>query len=120
MEIAKPSEDDKEYFRSVVEDLPGVEVKPMFGNLAAFVNGNMFCGLFGPAVGVRLPESARDELLAVPGAAPFGPEDRPMKEYVALPPAWRNEAALTDEWVARALEHTSSMPPKAKKAKKRT
>ena len=119
MEIPKPSDDDKEYFRSIVADLPGVEVKPMFGNLAAFVNGNMFCGLFGSAVGLRLPDDARDELLATPGAAPFGPEDRPMKEYAAMPLAWRDDAPLTDEWVARALDHVSSMPRKAPKPRRK-
>jgi TfoX/Sxy family transcriptional regulator of competence genes len=47
MQIPKPTEDDKAFFRSVVPDAAGVEVKPMFGNLGAFVNGNMFAGLFG-------------------------------------------------------------------------
>src|SRR5207249_11880558 len=53
MEIPKPTDADREWFRSVVPDDPRVEVKPMFGNLGAFVNGNMFMGLFGSAVGVR-------------------------------------------------------------------
>lgn len=39
--MPKPSEADKEFFRSVVPQAPGVEVEPMFGNLRAFVNGNM-------------------------------------------------------------------------------
>ena len=42
MEILKPTNADKENFRSVVPDDPRAEVKAMFGNLAAFVNGNMF------------------------------------------------------------------------------
>ena len=29
----------------------------MFGNLGAFVNGNMFMGLFGSQVGVKLAET---------------------------------------------------------------
>ena len=36
--------------------IPGVEVKPMFGQLGAFVNGNMFAGLFGSSIGVKLDE----------------------------------------------------------------
>ena len=47
MEIPKPTEADKEYFRSVLPEDPEVEVKPMFGNLGAFVHGNMFAGLLG-------------------------------------------------------------------------
>ena len=123
MKIPKPTDDDKSFFSDLVSALPEAEVKPMFGNLAGFVNGNMFCGLFGSDVGVRLDESARTELMAIDGAGPFGPPDRPMKEYVTLPPAWR--AAGDDEqilaWVERALAHTATMPPKAakKRAKKK-
>ena len=49
MEIPRPSEADKDFFRSLLPDDPEVEVKPMFGNLGAFVHGNMFAGLFGSA-----------------------------------------------------------------------
>jgi hypothetical protein len=48
MQIPRPTEADKERFKALVPDHPRVEVKPMFGNLGAFVNGNMFMGLFGP------------------------------------------------------------------------
>ncbi len=115
MKIPKPSDQDKEYFRSIVPDAPGVEIKPMFGNIAAFVNGNMFMGLFGPDLGVRLPAAERDALLEEPGAGAFGPEGRPMREYVSLPPAWRDDPAATTEWVDRALHHTAAMPPKTKR-----
>jgi len=40
VEIPKPSEDHKQFFRSLVPDDPEVEIKPMFGNLGAFVHGN--------------------------------------------------------------------------------
>ena len=45
MEIPKPSEDDKQFFRSLIPGGAGIEVKPLFGNLGVFVNGNMFAGL---------------------------------------------------------------------------
>ena len=85
MQMPKPTEADKELFRSVVPDAPGVEVKPMFGNLGAFVNGNMFAGLFGPSIGVKLAADDRAELAAVEGAGPFGPAERPMGGYLSLP-----------------------------------
>ncbi len=114
MEILKPTDDDKEYFRSLVPDDPRVEVKPMFGNLAAFVNGNMFMGLFGPRVGVRLGEADRDELRQVEGADDFGPAGRPMREYVALPESWRSKPDVSAGWIEKALDHTAAMPPKKK------
>jgi len=68
MSMPKPDEGSKEWFRSLVPNAPGVEVRPMFGNRAAFVNKNMFLALFGPSVAVRLPDEARAELLERKGA----------------------------------------------------
>jgi hypothetical protein len=111
MEIPKPSESDKERFRSLVPDDPRVTVKPMFGNLGAFVNGNMFMGLFGSDVGVRLAPPDATELMAIDGAGPFGPAERPMGGYVTLP-----ASSLTDgscqAWIERALERAGAMKPK--------
>ncbi|RXZ73229.1 hypothetical protein [Agromyces albus] len=60
MQIPKPSDAAKERFTSSMPDDPRVVVKPMFGNLGAFVNGNMFAGLFGDRIGVRaLDEGVR-------------------------------------------------------------
>jgi TfoX/Sxy family transcriptional regulator of competence genes len=119
MKMPKPTEADKDYFRSIVPDDPRVEIKPMFGNLAAFVSGNMFMGLFGSEVGVRLPEVDRAVLLDEEGAGPFGPEGRPMGEYVTLPSIWRSDPEQTAAWGDRALEHAASLPRKAKKSKKK-
>jgi TfoX/Sxy family transcriptional regulator of competence genes len=117
MEIPKPTEADKAYFRSVVPDHPEVELKPMFGNLGAFVHGNMFAGLFGPAVGVRLDKADQAELASIDGSGPFGPAERPMGGYLSLPTAWRDNPGLAADWVSRALAFVSAMPAKAPKPK---
>ncbi len=116
MKMPKPTDADRERFTELVPDAPGVEVKPMFGNLGAFVNGNMFMGLFGAAVGVKLAEPDQAELLAEPEAGPFGPEERPMGGYVTLPAAWTARQARP--WVERSLAHAASLPPKKPKAAK--
>jgi TfoX/Sxy family transcriptional regulator of competence genes len=118
MEIPKPNEADREFFRSVLPDDPDVEVKPMFGNLGAFVHGNMFAGLFGAAVGVRLGDEDSAELAAIAGSGPFGPAERPMGGYLSLPPAWRGRQGLAADWVARAHDHVRLLPPKVKKPRK--
>ncbi len=46
MELPKASDADKDHFRSVLPGYPEVVIKPMCGNLGAFVNGNMFAGRF--------------------------------------------------------------------------
>jgi TfoX/Sxy family transcriptional regulator of competence genes len=119
VEIPKPTEDDKERFRALVPDDRRVEVNPMFGNLGAFVNGNMFMGLFGAAVGVKLADGDRERLLAEEGAGPFGPEDRPMGGYASLPPAWvAASSEQAEPWIAAALDQVGALPPKKPKKKK--
>ncbi|MCE4026014.1 TfoX/Sxy family protein [Microbacterium sp. Au-Mic1] len=118
MQIPRPSEDSKDFFRSIIPAAPGVEVKPMFGNLGAFVNGNMFAGLFGDDLGVRLIDDASlNALRSVPGTDPFGPAERPMGGYLALPADWRDEPERAAEWVSAALEQVGALPPKKPKAR---
>ena len=119
MHIPRPSQETQELFRTLVPDAPGVRVKPMFANLGAFVNGNMFAGLFGDSIGVRLPdESVRAQLLAAEGAGPYGPAERPMGGYVSLPEDWKDDPDRLREWIGVALEQVGRMPPKEKKPRK--
>ena len=113
MQMPKPTDADKQFFRSVIPDAPGVEVKPMFGNLGAFVNGNMFAGLFGSSVGVKLAADDLAELATIEGAGPFGPPERPMGGYLSLPPSLTAEQATV--WVNKAQEYAATLPPKLKK-----
>jgi hypothetical protein len=115
VKIPKPTEADCARFVGLVPDAPGVETKPMFGNLGAFVNGHMFMGLFGSDIGIKLPDGRREKLLAQPGAGPFGPPERPMGGYVTLPAAWTARQAA--RWVDEALDAAAALPPKAAKKK---
>ena len=113
--MPKPTDAGKAFFRSLIPDAPGVEVKPMFGNLGAFVNGNMFAGLFGPSVGVKLSESDAETLRSIDGVGPFGPPERPMGGYVGLPLAWHDDPEQAAAWVEKALGHVQALPPKVGK-----
>lgn len=117
MQIPKPTDADKQRFKSLVPDDARVEVKPMFGNLGAFVNGNMFIGLFGTDVGVKLTDADQTRLSDA-GGGPFGPPERPMGGYVTLPAAMTSAEAK--RWVARSLEYVGAMPAKKPKPAKRT
>ena len=77
MKIPKPTAADKARFESLVPDDPHVAIKPMFGNLGAFVDGNMFMGLFGTDIGVKLDPAGQADLSSA-GGGPFGPAERPM------------------------------------------
>ena len=110
MKIPKPSDDDRARFLSLVPEDPRVEVKPMFGNLRAFVNGNMFMGLFGPEVGLKLPEAEAHQVVAS-GGGPFGPAERPMTGYVSLSAGIA--AGQARRLAARSLEYVGALPAKS-------
>jgi TfoX/Sxy family transcriptional regulator of competence genes len=96
-----------------------VEYKPMFGCPAYFTGGNLFAGVWQETVMLRLDEDGRAEV-ASSGGRPFEPmPGRPMKEYVALPPAMVADADVTRTWVRRAAEYAASLPPKQKKPRKK-
>jgi len=115
MQMPRPTEADKERFRDLVPSASNVEVKPMFGNLGAFVNGNMFMGLFGSDIGVKLSPVDQESLRAA-GGGDFGPAERPMGGYVSLPAS--AEQGQNSEWIAAALGYVAAMPPKKPKAAK--
>jgi TfoX/Sxy family transcriptional regulator of competence genes len=90
----------------------------MFGNLSAFVNGNMFMGVYGDDLFVRLSETQQSELLKHKGAGPFEPmPGRPMTGYIIMPRSWReDQTSNVKKWVAHSLEFAAKLPPKKKKA----
>lgn len=110
--MPRPTDEDRERFASLVPDDPRVTVKPMFGNLGAFVDAQMFMGLFGSDVGIKLPEDKAAALRAAGGGS-FGPEERPMGGYVTLPPSL--EGTETKDYVAASLAYAASLPPKKRK-----
>ena len=119
--MPKPGPAAVEAFNALVPAAPGVVKKPMFGNQAAFVNGNMFAGLFGDDLFVRLPEPRLEQVMAG-GGRPFEPmPGRAMRGYAFVPGTWQSDARSAGDLVAEALEYTAAMPakepkPRAKKA----
>ena len=114
--MPKPSEGAKAAFARIVPDEPSVTLKPMFGQQSAFVNGNMFCGIFGEDLVLRLPP---DEIAKVKkhGGRDFEPvAGHRMTGYVVVAGAWREKPPTA--LIKRALEETRKMPPKAPKKKK--
>jgi hypothetical protein len=120
VQIPKPSDADKDAFAAAIAPIEGAVLKPMFGNLGAFVNGNMFAGLFGSDLGVKLLDAgAADELARIPGTGPFGPAERPMGGYLSLPSDWVAHSDVVAYWVGKAFDEVSALPPKAAKPRTR-
>jgi TfoX/Sxy family transcriptional regulator of competence genes len=115
--MPKPSDQAKAAFTKLVPDEPAVTLRPMFGNLSAFVNGNMFTGLFGEDLFVRLPDDESAQLRKL-GGRDFEPmPGHAMKGYVTVP-SWRTKPDAAVVWIKRSLALTRAMPPKAPGGKK--
>ena len=109
MKIPKPTDADRDRFHSLVPDAPGVETKPMFGNLGAFVNGNMFMGLFGSDIGIKLARRR-------PSRAPRRARRRTVRarasdRWAATSRSRRNgRRARPAPWIAQALAAAAALP----------
>lgn len=115
--IAKSPPELVAAFAAGVPMAPGVVQKAMFGCPCAFVNGNMFTGLFEQEWLVRLSEADRAELTAL-GGRPFAPMGRAMREYLLLPPSVRQDPSQLADWLGRSLAFAAAIPPKAAKPKR--
>jgi len=116
LKMPKADRDTESFFRSLLPANEKIVVKPMFGHIAAFVNGNMFAGTFGTQVFVRLSDDEGALLMKEKEATKFSPmEGRPMKGYVVFPPAWLNEEVRARAWVVKSLSFVAAMPAKRKK-----
>jgi TfoX/Sxy family transcriptional regulator of competence genes len=111
--IPRATKEDKDLFASLVPKDSRVRTRLMFGNDAAFVNGNMFFGIYGKAILVRLPADKAQNLLKEKGARPFEPmPGRRMTGYVVVPEGWKDELPKLRKWVGIALEWGLALPPK--------
>jgi TfoX/Sxy family transcriptional regulator of competence genes len=115
----KPSPELSRILEEAAEPFAIIERRKMFGCPAFYINGNMFAGVYGRQLFLRLPPEARATLENEMAARPFEPiAGRPMKEYVAMPEAIWSDVAALDDWMRRSVEFVAAMPPKQPKPKK--
>src|SRR5215216_4878338 len=114
MKLEKSPPDLEQLFEAAFPDDPRAQRRKMFGYSAGFVNGNMFGGLFERDMVLRLGDADRQVLTIEHGARPFEPMGRPMKGYVTVPPAILADADRVRDWLQRAFDYATSLPPKEK------
>jgi TfoX/Sxy family transcriptional regulator of competence genes len=103
-------------FAAYIGSIADAVTRKMFGYPAAFVNGQMFAGLFGAAMILRLSATDRAAFVAQTGATPFEPmPGRAMREYVVVPEQVRASPALA-HWLEWSARYARSLPPKDKKS----
>jgi len=117
--MEKPTAEALALFDAAFPDDSRAERKKMFGMPAAFVNGNMFYGVFTNGIVLRVGEGRRDELSVHDGIEPFEPmPGRPWKEYIHVDSRLWSAGDELAGWIVEALELTAAIPPKEKKPKK--
>jgi hypothetical protein len=105
-----------ERFNELVPIDPAIERRTALGLPAAFVGGNLCMNLHGGSMVLRLPDDARADLLALPGAKTFEPAPgKPQKEFVVVPDDVLRNAKAVKEWIAKAVAFAKTLPPKAPK-----
>jgi hypothetical protein len=105
-----------ELFAASLPDRPGVERRKMFGYPAAFVNGNMFAGLFQDIAFARMPPDEWAALQAEFGVRNFEPmPGRPMRAYLVFPDEVLEDEARFAALLEAACGFAAGLPPKVPK-----
>jgi len=101
--------------RRLLSDRNDVGERAMFGGLTFMAAGHMCCGVNKDELIVRLDPDDVHAALARPHARPMDFTGRPMRGFVTVGPEGLNGRAL-GRWVAIALAHAESRPPKREQA----
>ena len=120
LEWKKVSQESADMLKKALADFH-CEQKKMFGCPADFVNGNMFAGVHGEGLFLRLPVDAQLEFMAAhPEVTILEPmPGRRMKEYVVVPGSVLADEPVFLKWLSRSFDYAMSLPPKAPKPSKK-
>jgi|HubBroStandDraft_1064217.scaffolds.fasta_scaffold293494_1 TfoX/Sxy family transcriptional regulator of competence genes len=112
--MPKPAPGAMARFEVLLPVGPGITRRLVFGQPAAFLRGNMFLGVFGKDLFVRLNDADRAEAMGTKGVVPFEPAPgRRMAEYVVLPESVLERPGQAKDWVRRSRAWVETLPSKA-------
>lgn len=119
MDWEKANQNMADYLENLITNYESRK-KPMFGAPVYFVNDNMWTGVKGGKVFLRLSEDDRCSIQSeCDEIKPFEP--RPnfiMKEYVEIPESKLTDDRFINNWLAISYSYVKNLPPKVKKEKK--
>jgi len=95
------------------------DYRKMFGYPAYFINGNMFAGIHGEKLFLRLSQSEVEEIMnAHLNVTCFEPmPGRAMAGYVVLPKSVYSDERLFNKWIHKSIKYVSTLPAKQKTKK---
>lgn len=106
----------RERFRELVPQGPNIELRPMFGTLAALVDGHVFALVMAARIGIHVDAEASAELEALPGSEPFTMGGRTMTWCRSLPDTLTDEEC--EAWLLRAHDLVVAAPPKPRRERR--
>jgi TfoX/Sxy family transcriptional regulator of competence genes len=98
--------------RELLAERTDVTERRMFGGLTFMIAGHMCCGINNDELILRLAPDQEETALTAPHARPMDITRRPMRGFVTVSPHGL-EGRNLDRWVAQAVAHAKSLPPKA-------
>jgi TfoX/Sxy family transcriptional regulator of competence genes len=92
------------------------DYREMFGYPAYFINGNMFAGIHGDKLFLRLSDTDIEKIMkSHKEVSLFEPmPKRPMKGYIVIPKYLYLDNVLFKELLNESVKFVSSLPPKKK------
>lgn len=86
--------------------------RKMFGGIAFFCNGHMFCGVVKTHLMLRLGEEGAAAALRQPHVRPMDFTGRPMKSMVYVEAGGVDADESLRAWMEAALRYVKTLPPK--------
>ena len=101
-----------ERLREVMEGLPFVTEKKMFGGLCLMVSGNMCCGIVDETLMARVGPDQYLDCLELPYAREMDFTGKPLKGLIYVDPDGISEDQDLKAWVDRCMNFMQTLPPK--------
>ena len=116
MEFKKAPQELVDFINEKMKD-KNCDYKKMFGYPNYFFNGNMFVGVHGDKLFLRLSDSDIEIIMhECEDVAVFEPvAGHAMKGYVVLPKGMYSDDKVFAEWLEKSIKYVSSLPPKKSK-----
>ncbi len=109
--------------RPVTDELAAgttLDIRHFFGGAAAYANGRICISLTLAGLALKLPPHFRTELIEA-GAKPlrYFPNAPIKKQYVIMPPEYRDDAERLTACARKSIDHVLTLPPPKRRRRPR-
>jgi TfoX/Sxy family transcriptional regulator of competence genes len=98
--------------RDVLNEIPDVTERHMFGGLSFLIGGHMACGIVGNDLVLRLSETDANAALDQPHTRPMDFTGRPIRSMIYVAPPGTTADHALHAWIERAVNYIRTLPPK--------